>query len=95
MILVAFIRTKIRSKYVDFTYPLTSDPLTIVIKNDLDQMYDYTLFFDILNYEVWIVLFCLSFLPQIIIGIQDEIKGTQKFVFRKFVLRLFESKMFY
>ena len=87
-------RTIIRSKYVEFTYPLTSDPLAIVIKNDLEQMYDYTLFLNILNYETWVALLGLCLLPAIIIGIQDELMGTRKFIFGKFILRFFESKLF-
>ena len=94
LILVVMMMTEMRAKYVEITYPVVSDPISIVIKNDLEQMHDYTLFLNILNYETWFALLGLCLLPAIIIGIQDELIGTQKFIFGKFILRFFESKLF-
>ena len=85
--------TEIRSKYVDFTYPIISDSYMIVIKNDLNQVYDYTMFYGILNIEVWMALFGLCLLPSLIITTQEILMDYQKFSCRKFIFRLFESKM--
>ena len=65
----------------------------IVIKNDLNQVYDYTMFYGILNIEVWMALFGLCLLPSLIITTQEILMDYQKFSCRKFIFRLFESKM--
>ena len=84
--------TEIRSKYVDFTYPIISDSYMIVIKNDLNRVYDYTMFYGILNIEVWMALLGLCLLPSLIITTQEVLMDYQKFSCRKFMFRLFESK---
>ena len=71
-----------------------SDSLIIVIKNNLDKVNDYGLFFDILNYETWVVMLGLCLLPAIIIGIQDELMETEKFTLKKFITQLFKSKSY-
>ena len=87
--------TEIRKKYLDFMNPVITDSYIVVIKNDLDKVNDYTLFYGILNHEVWLVLIILCLLPSIIIAIQELFMETQKFSSRKFMFRLFESKMNY
>ena len=95
LLLDAMLMTEIRSKYLDFMYPVITDSYIVVIKNDLDKVHDYTLFYGILNHEVWLVLIILCLLPSIIIAIQELFMETQKFSSRKFMFRLFESKMYY
>ena len=71
LLLDAMLMTEIRSKYLDFMYPVITDSYIVVIKNDLDKVHDYTLFYGILNHEVWLVLIILCLLPSIIIAIQE------------------------
>ena len=94
MLLNAMVMTKLRIKYLEFSYPIMSDSLIIVIKNNLDKVNDYGLFFDILNHETWVALLGLCLLPAIIIRIQDELMETEKFTLKKFIFHLFESNSY-
>ena len=42
-----------RLKVVDFLHPIDGDREAIVIKNNLNQSYNYSMFFDVLSLKGW------------------------------------------
>ena len=87
----AMIRTPERDNYLQFLHPISADKHAIVVKNDFDSEFDFEMFLQPLDLEVWILIIVLGFVPPMIMSIQEVLMTSEKQSFYKYSIRVLQG----
>ena len=63
----------------------------IVIKNTVDEEFDYAMFYNPLRPEIWAVLFALCFMPTFIMAFQEYLMHDDKLTLYSFISRIVKA----
>ena len=71
MILGATLITEERAEKVNFIYPLVQTRMVIFIQNDLNHSKQWSMFFEVFTWEVWMLILAIAVLPAIMSALHD------------------------